>query len=55
VITVTSVSIYNDSGVKVGQKEVAKCDCGHWLSWIEIIIGVLGALGVFTFFYEVIL
>lgn len=39
-ITVTSV--YDNDGRKVA--EVAKCDCKPWLTWVEVLTGILGAL-----------
>lgn len=39
---ITVTDIFNDKGQLVGR--VAKCDCKPWLSWHEIVAGIIGAL-----------
>ncbi|KKN00540.1 hypothetical protein LCGC14_1136730 [marine sediment metagenome] len=39
---ITVTSIYDDNGNKIA--EVAKCACKPWLTWVEVLTGILGAL-----------
>jgi hypothetical protein len=38
---ITVTSIYDDDGRKIA--EVAKCDCKPWLTWAEVVTGILVA------------
>ncbi len=47
---ITVTDIFNNKGQHV--RRIAKCDCKPWLTWLDFIIGTLGALVAIAIMYR---